>query len=112
MSTGLGILLVTGGARAQLDQILPPPDEPLGSPQRSVRAFSADSWWNTPLPEHAPVDPHSDDILRYLRTDPEAGDGCLKLAGLDDSHWGTPMYFAFPTDTTYDVRTTRYELPP
>ena len=110
LATGAGILLVTSGAKAQLDHVLPPPLE-AGSPERLVRAFSADSWWNTPLPVHAPRDRHGAAILDYLRTGPDSGDGCLKLAGVGDSHWGTPMYWARAGDPTYRVHTTGFPLP-
>jgi hypothetical protein len=112
VATTVGILVITGGARSELDRILPPRAEPEGSPERLVRAFSDDSWWSTPLPDDAPTDPAGRKILGYLRTGPDSGDGCLKLAGVGDSHWGQPMYFAHPSDTEYDVRAKHYELPP
>ena len=67
------------------------------------RAFTPDSWWNTPVPRDAPIDPHQDDILRYLRSGPESGKGCLVLAGAGSSPWGQPMYEAKPSDPAYDV---------
>ncbi len=77
------------------------PSRLLGS---STRAFSADSWWNTPLPEDAPLHPARWQILHYLRTAPESGHGCLTLAGAGKSHWGQPVYDARPGDPTYHVR--------
>lgn len=67
------------------------------------RAFSADSWWNTPLPVDVPLDPAGDEILDYLRTAPESGSGCLTLAGAGSSHWGQPVYYARRGDPSYDI---------
>lgn len=74
-----------------------------GSPARTVRAFSADSWWNTPLPDETSLHPEGDRILRYLRTAPESGRGCLTLAGAGKSRWGQPIYWAGDGDPSYDV---------
>jgi hypothetical protein len=70
----------------------------------AARAFSDDSWWNTPLPRRTPTNPDAAKILRYLRTAPESGRGCLVLAGAGHSPWGQPMYLARPGDTAYHVR--------
>jgi hypothetical protein len=67
------------------------------------RAFEPNSWWNTPLPRQAPLDPHGAQILHYMRTAPESGKGCLVLAGAGNNNWGTPIYWARPSDPTYDV---------
>lgn len=75
----------------------------VGRSAASHRAFDADSWWNTPLPVDAPLNPAGDLILDYLRTGPESGPGCLTLAGAGDSHWGQPVYEATPGDPEYDV---------
>jgi hypothetical protein len=68
------------------------------------RAFTPDSWWNTPLPSEVPVNPEADEILEYLSTAPESGGGCLKLAGAGESHWGHPIYWAEPGDPVYDLQ--------
>ena len=77
------------------------------APPRSLetpaRAFSADSWWNTPLPDDAPLNPAADEILDYLRSGPESGRGCLTLAGAGDNYWGQPVYDARPGDPSYDI---------
>ncbi len=78
----------------------PPPTEPAGTP---YQAFTADSWWNTPVPLNAPQNPHEAQILDYLRTAPESGEGCLRLAGADHNPWGQPVYWAGPGDTRYNV---------
>lgn len=74
------------------------------APYADFRAFSPDSWWNTRLPRDAPLSPHGEKILRYLRTAPESRGGCLRLAGAGDSPWGQPVYWAKPSDPSYRVR--------
>ena len=69
----------------------------------NFRAFSPDSWWNTPLPDDAALHPHGPEILDYLRTAPGSGPGCLTLAGAGDSPWGQPIYWASDSDQTYDL---------
>jgi hypothetical protein len=68
------------------------------------RAFQPGSWWNTPLPDNAPLDPHGARILHYMRSAPQNGGGCLRLAGAGNGQWGTPVYWARSSDPTYDVR--------
>ncbi len=70
----------------------------------ALRAFTADSWWNTPVPANAPSNPRADQILQYMRTAKEAGDGCLRLAGTEGNAWGQPVYWAEPGDPSYDVQ--------
>jgi hypothetical protein len=74
------------------------------SQSEPYRAFSADSWWNTPLPDEAPIDPNDQAVLHYLRTAPQSGNGCLNLAGTAGSPWGQPIYWAKPSDPQYDVQ--------
>jgi len=76
---------------------------PYHGPTRPYRAFLPNSWWNTPLPQKTPLDPYGAQILHYLRTAPQSGHGCLRLAGAGNSDWGTPIYWAKPSDPTYDV---------
>lgn len=85
----------------------PPPVD--GAP---FRAFTADSFWNTPVPADAPSHPRAAKILDYLRTAPQAGDGCVRLAGAQDSSWGQPVYWARPTDPEYDVDVRTADDPP
>jgi len=75
------------------------------------RAFKDTSYWNTPLPANAPIDPKSRDFVRYMQQNP-VGDFVM-LSGADrDGKWGTPIYWAKPTDPVYDVRSDRYGVPP
>ncbi len=66
-------------------------------------AFHPNSWWNTPLPEEVSLHPAAAEILDYLRTGRESGQGCLMLAGAGDGRWGHPIYWAAPRDPAYDV---------
>jgi hypothetical protein len=76
------------------------------------RAFTADSWWNTPVPTDAPSNPGAAAILNYMSTAPQAGGGCLHFAGVQGSPWGQPVYWAQPGDPTYDVSVKRKGAPP
>jgi len=67
------------------------------------RAFTADSWWNTPVPDDAPANPRGADVLRYMSTAEQADGGCVHLAGAEGSDWGQPVYWAQPDDPEYDV---------
>ena len=103
-------LLITDLSADESGGSTPPP--PMPDPSHvSDRAFEADSWWNTPLPAHAPLDPAGELILDYLRTGPESGRGCLTLAGAGHSNWGQPVYEARRTDQEYDVEDPTEPLP-
>jgi hypothetical protein len=78
---------------------------------RPMRAFSEQSWWNTPLPKRLPDHPREKRILRYLRTAPQAKGGCVRLAGAGKNKWGQPVYWSKPRHRTYRVRSTKYKLP-
>jgi hypothetical protein len=77
-----------------------------------LRAFTPDSWWNAPLPADAPSNLDSTEILRYMRTAEEAGDGCVTLAGAGSSGWGQPVYWAQPGDPEYAVDVRSHRAPP
>ena len=77
-----------------------------------LRAFTADSWWNTPVPQDAPVHPEERALLRYLSTGKESGGGCLRLAGTEDNKWGQPVYWAGDGDPEYDVEVDAPIVPP
>jgi hypothetical protein len=79
------------------------PTGPAPEPRAPYRAFEDGSWWNTPVPDDAPLDPAGEQILDYLHTGPDSGRGCLRLAGAGRSRWGHPIYFAKPSDPSYDV---------
>jgi hypothetical protein len=66
------------------------------------RAFVSDSFWNTPLPANAPVDPNSSAIIAWLKSDNDPD--YLKLSGTGSSGtWGMPIYWAGRGDPTWDV---------
>jgi hypothetical protein len=77
-----------------------------------LRAFTATSWWNTPVPPDAPSNRSEAAVLRYMSTEPQAGDGCVRLAGAEGGSWGQPVYWAQPGDPEYDVTTTRQQNAP
>jgi hypothetical protein len=86
----------------------PPPPPPPGDP---YRAFSNDSYWNTPLPSNAPIDRKSKDYIAYLKRNPVGN--FVMLSGADrDGQWGTPIYWAKTSDPTYNVKSHRYYVPP
>lgn len=102
----------TGACTATPD--LPPPDRhrPAVVDGAPLRAFTADSWWNTPLPSDAPSDPSASAILRYMSTADEAGEGCVRLAGAGNSSWGQPVYWAGPGDPEYDISLRNFDEVP
>ena len=74
------------------------------------RAFSADSYYNTPLPAGAPLDEKSSSIIDFLKTD--SSHPYLRVIGTESSGgWGEPIFWAKPTDPVYNVVATRYSLP-
>ena len=77
-----------------------------------LRAFTPDSWWNTAVPDDAPSHPRAEDILRYMRTAEEAGEGCVRLAGAEGNQWGQPVYWAEPDDPSYRVSVDKDDPPP
>ncbi len=113
MAVVLALCAVTSGC---VDQ---PPAEPEGDWHPApvvdgapMRAFTPDSWWNTPVPDQAPGHPQAEEILRYMSTAEESGGGCVRLAGAGDSDWGQPVYWARPGDPTYRVSIERRDPPP
>ena len=116
---GAGVLVlsvIVSGCTAgrQPAPAVPPSDQdaaPLvdGAP---YRAFTPDSWWNTPVPADAPGHPRAADILRYMSTADEAAEGCVRLAGAQDSPWGQPVYWASPEDPSYRVAVDKDDPPP
>jgi hypothetical protein len=96
-AVGAALLGSPGRARPVLRQHVP-------ESVRAQRAFEPGSWWNTPLPMHVPQDQYAVQILHYLRTAPQAGRGCLMVAGVGrHPQWGTPIYWARSTDPAYRV---------
>ena len=74
------------------------------------RAFTASSYWNTPLPADAPADPGSARMIEWLKRDSHPD--YVRLAGLKASGvWGQPIFWAQEGDPAYDVRATKYALP-
>jgi hypothetical protein len=88
------------------------PVQNIPSSVRAYRAFEPNSWWNTPLPVNAPLDPAGPQILDYLRSAKSSGHGCLTFAGAGSSPWGTPIYWGGPGDPSYDVHGIHNGRPP
>lgn len=76
------------------------------------RAFSASSYWNTPLPVDAPVARRSKRIIAYLSR--AATTDYIHLAGAGHhGHWGNPIYWSDSDDPVYSIRNTcSYQQPP
>jgi hypothetical protein len=74
--------------------------------------FSSDSYWNTPLPPDAPVDPGSAAIIRFLMSDNDPEYVILTGLNRPGGAFGRPMYWAKPGDPTYRVRGIGVSLPP
>jgi hypothetical protein len=92
--TVLGVIALTGVSGSA------------GPPAGPYRAFSSDSYWNTPLPADAPTDPHSTDYLSYMTS--TAVNPFLSLSGLGSDYpaWGKPIYWAHDDDPVYRIRNT------
>ncbi len=73
-------------------------------------AFSPDSFWNTPIPADAAVDPRSDQIMAFLSADNRL-DGCITLAGASKDEWGMPIYLSDGTSPEFAVESTKYNVP-
>jgi hypothetical protein len=109
----LALCLVVSGCVQKAEKVPPRPWNPAPVVQGTpLRAFTPDSWWNTPVPDDAPSNPRASAILRYMSTAPESGEGCVHLAGAGGSQWGQPVYWAKPGDPTYRVTVGKADPPP
>jgi hypothetical protein len=75
----------------------------IAEPESAFRAFTAGSWWNTPMPTAAPVDPDSRYWLRLINR--ATGGDPLRLTGLPSSLSGQaqPVYFSTADDPRYTI---------
>lgn len=88
--------------------VLTPEQEGGGS---VYRAFKITSYWNTPLPPDAPVDPNSAEIIDWMKADSTTN--YVHFAGTEsDGKWGMPIYWAGARDPTYAVTSPCKTLPP
>jgi len=62
------------------------------NPDRVSRFFSDDSFWNTPLPENAEIDPRSEEMIGYLKKDHSG-----KNFGINTYNFTIPVYEADST---------------
>jgi hypothetical protein len=124
-------LLVDGGGNVQIDPAFADPargdfrptnpearayglyatEEPEPEPEGAYRAFSDSSYWNTPLPPDVPIDPKSGAYIDYMQGN-IVGDFVMLSGADEDGAWGTPIYWAEPTDPVYDVTSDLYRVPP
>ena len=110
MSRGIALRRITAAAAVAVIASLTSAS-PAGGAVAGFRAFSSNSYWNTRLPEGAPVDQRSDAIIDFLKTD--SSHPYVRLVGTEsDGGWGEPIFWAKPTDPVYNVVATRYTLPP
>lgn len=79
-----------------------------GSP---YRAFSESSYWNSPLPADAPVDPRSDGFIDHLQEN-IVGDFVMLSGATEEGLWSPSVYSAEPSHPEYEVIATEYDLPP
>ena len=102
---GCAVVLVATGCSAEAPEPTPVPNQRSEwfLPANPPRAFTAESWWNTPVPRDAPSHPRANAILDYMQTGRQASDGCVRLAGASKNEWGQPVYWSRPTDNAYDV---------
>jgi hypothetical protein len=73
----------------------PPTPPPTGG---AYRAFTAASYWNTPFPANAPIDPNSD---RYIADSVANSQNYLNL--VMNANFGQPIYFSSASDPLYSV---------
>lgn len=75
-------------------------------------AFGSTSYWNTPLPADAPLDPNSAAMMAWLQGDNTTN--YIHLAGASaNGLWGNPIYWSTDKDPTYSViNTCRFNQPP
>jgi hypothetical protein len=71
---------------------------------RPYRAFTAGSYWNTPIPASAPIDSRSDRWITWLANNNPTPD---VMAGGHDG-WAHPIYFAHDTDPLVTMSPTKY----
>lgn len=63
------------------------------------------SYWASPLPDDAPVDPRSDAFIKWLKDDNNPDH--VMLAGVSPTgRWGLPVYESTERDPTYSVENT------
>lgn len=77
-----------------------------------LNLIAQNSYWATPLPENAPVDPNSDEMIEFVQRNSTTD--YIRLAGTGpDGLWGNPIYWAQEGDKVYSVRNScSYHRPP
>ena len=109
----LTLCLIASGCVQKAEKVPERPWHPAPVVQGTpFRAFTPNSWWNTPVPDDAPGNSKASAILRYMSTAPESGEGCVHLAGAGGSQWGQPVYWAKAGDPSYRVAVGKADPPP
>lgn len=93
----------SGGGAVRFGAIVisvPPPPLPPGS---VLRAFTDNSYWNTPMPANAPIDPQSDNYISDSKS--RSGKAHLQLTGAPGTGqaYAQPIYWAKATDKEYAI---------
>jgi hypothetical protein len=66
------------------------------------RAFTDNSYWNSPIPADAPIDGNSAAILAFLKADNSFD--YIRFSGLGaDGAWGRPIFWGYESDPVYNV---------
>lgn len=86
-------------------------DAAWAAPKGFSQAFSESSYWNTPLPKNVPIARRSGKIISWLRSD-NTFDHIRLPSASSSGKWGRPIYWSDFADNGYDIRATKYTLPP
>lgn len=77
-------------------------DDLSAEPLPAWRPYKFDSFWNSPIPVDAPIDPNSVAILNYILG--ASSYNHVRISGCDFSDvWGIPYYFNSPSDPERNV---------
>lgn len=69
-----------------------------GKPPLNKQFFSANSFWNTPIPANAEADPKSDYFIKLLETEPRKNHFAINL-----DKWTIPVYEVSDTTPKYKI---------
>ncbi|OGG02235.1 hypothetical protein A2W14_02595 [Candidatus Gottesmanbacteria bacterium RBG_16_37_8] len=92
----------------------PTPTQPVGN--QPYRAFSADSYWNTPFPDNSPIDPNNAKYIADSQNSSHTQNFLQFTAAPGTSQaFGQPIYWAKASDKLYTItdgsRTVQVHIP-